>query len=199
MVETTTPRRRAAFTVLELIVAMALLGSVIGAATIALLKIQRDYAAQRTTTEARETIRSVEMILQRVFRSARANPRNITVPPVAIVVNPLNRTGSSWDNVTVRADFNPTDGSVAQFWEDVQVELTADTIYLRHKAGSPKEAIAYPVSSLRFQFYALNGTELTDAATAGTQARRVKVTIGVPVPRTSTTLSREIWIFLRNT
>ena len=191
-------RARSGFTVLELIVSMAVLSIVIAASTMTLLGVQKQYTAQRTTTEARETIRSVEIVLQRAFRTARVNPRNMAAANVAMVVNPLARSGSGWNNVELRGDFNPVDATVNGDWEDVRVELTSDTVYVRWKKAGPKEPVAYPVTDLRFQFYALDGTEITNAATAGAAARRVKVTMAVPVPKTSTTLQRELWIYLRN-
>jgi prepilin-type N-terminal cleavage/methylation domain-containing protein len=191
-------RSRQGFTIAELIVSMVVLGTVIAASTATLVGIQRQYTSQRATTEARETIRSVEIVLQRAFRNARVNPRNMAAANVAMVVNPLGRTGAEWNNVDIRGDFNPIDATVNGDWEDVRVELTSDTVYVRWKKAGAREPVAYPVSQLRFQFYDLAGTELTIAATAAASARRVKVTMSVPVPKTSKTLQRESWIFLRN-
>lgn len=196
MTRTNRLRARNGFTVLELIVSLVVLGAVVAASTATLLGVQRQYTSQRATTEGRETIRSLEMVLQRAFRTARVNPRNMAAANVAMVVNPLARAGN-WNNVDVRGDFNPIDATVNGDWEDVRVELTSDTVYVRYKKGGVKEPVAYPVSQLRFQFYDIAGTELTTTATAAS-ARRVKITMTVPVPKTSTILQRELWISLRN-
>lgn len=198
MTHITRRRTRNGFTILELIVSLVVLGAILGASTMTLLRVQKQYIQQRTTTEARETIRALEMVLQRGFRTARVNPANAAPANVAMVVNPLARTGASWNNVDLRGDFNPVDATVTGDWEDVRVELTSDTVYVRWRKGGTKEPVAYPVSQLRFQFYTLDGTEITEATAAGANARRVKVTMAVPVLKTSTTLQRELWISLRN-
>jgi hypothetical protein len=193
-------RLRTGFTVAELMVSLVVLAAVVGASTATLLKVQKQYNTQRTVTETRETLRAVEMVVQRAFRNARVNPRNASAATVGMVVDPLGRAatnGGIFNMVDIRGDFNPIDGLAKGDWEDVRVELTQDTVYVRYKQNVDKEAVAYPVSQLRFQFYNLAGTELTTAGTAA-GARSVKVTMAAPVPKTSTTLKRELWIFLRN-
>ncbi len=190
-------RARSGFTVLELIVSMAVLGAVISATTMTLLQVQRQYIAQRGTTETREMLRSVEMVLQRAFRNARVNPRNMAAANVALVPNGKGLSGAAWqNNVDIRGDFNPVDANINGDWENVRVEIVSDTVYVRWKTGGPREPVAYPVSTLRFQYYNLAGAELAEGPAAG--ARRVKVSIVAPVPKTSTTLQREAWIYLRN-
>jgi hypothetical protein len=162
-----------------------------------LLGVQRQYTSQRGTTEARETIRGVEMLLQRAFRNARVNPRNMAPGNVALVPNGKGLLGAAWqNNVDIRGDFNPVDANINGDWENVRVEIVNDTVYVRWKTAGPREPVAYPVSNLRFQYYNLAGGELAEGPAAG--ARRIKVTMSVPVPKTSTTLQRELWIALRN-
>jgi hypothetical protein len=190
-------RARTGFTVAELVVSLVVLGAVITASTATLLKIQKQYTSQRRTTEARETLRAVEMVVQRAFRNARVNPRKMATPPLMIIDPIARHTAPPWNNVEIRGDFNPVDAATGGDWEEVRVELTNDTVYVRYKKGVLKEPVAYPVSQLRFQFYNLAGTEITDEALAA-GARSVKVTMAAPVPNTSATLKRELWIFLRN-
>jgi prepilin-type N-terminal cleavage/methylation domain-containing protein len=201
----TTIRRlplRKGFTVAELMVSLVVLAAVVGASTATLLKVQKQYTTQRATTETRETLRAVEMVVQRAFRNARVNPRNVACCTLAMAVDPLGRAatnGGIFDMVDIRGDFNPIDGLAKGDWEDVRIERTNDTVYVRYKlaAGVNKEPVAYPVSQLRFQFYDLARNELTTAGAAAA-ARSVRVTMAAPVPNTSATLKRELWIFLRN-
>lgn len=188
---------RAGFTLPELIVAMTVLGLVLAASTGTLLRMQQQYTAQRSTIEARETIRSLELLIARLFRTSGANPLNLPVANVQPVINPLGRTGN-WNNIDLRADFNPVDGALDGEFESTRLALTFDTVFVRITGAGALEPAAYPVSQLRFQFYAADGTEITNAATAATAARRVKVTIGVPVKNSTTTLRRELWVSLRN-
>jgi type II secretory pathway pseudopilin PulG len=189
--------RRAGFTISELVISMTILGFMLAGSTITLLTVQRQYTAQRATAEARETARSLEIVFGRLFRNARANPQNLASTSVAVVVNHPNGS-TNWNNIEVRSDFNPADGLLTGNMENVAIQLTRDTVYITWRKNGPKEAVAYPVSSLRFQFFAIDSTEITAPALAGAQGRRVKVTVGVPVPKTSEILQRESWFTLRN-
>jgi prepilin-type N-terminal cleavage/methylation domain-containing protein len=193
-------RRRAGFTILELVISMTILSVVLGASTIMLLKVQQQYTSRRGVAGTTDQLRSIELTLMRLFQTARANPKNITaVANLAMVVNPIGRSGSTWDNVELRADFNPVDGTVNGNLENVRIELTQDTVFVRWKKGGTAEPIAYPVKELRFQFYRLDGTEITNVTAAGDSARRVRITIGLPVDAQSAAIiRRETWLSLRN-
>jgi prepilin-type N-terminal cleavage/methylation domain-containing protein len=198
MTQAISRRRRTGFTLPELLVSITVLGLVLGTSSVTLLKVQQQYTAQRATTEARETLRAVELLVTRVLRTARANPRNIApASKVAMVLDPLGRA-KIMDNIEVRADFNPVDSALTGDWEDVHIELTADTVFVRWTQGGALEPMAYPVTALQFDFYALDGTPLTDPVAAAATARRVQVTIGVPVPNSTTVLWSDLWISLRN-
>lgn len=193
----TVRRSRAGFTILELVISMTVLSVVLGATTILLLRVQQQYTLQRGVSATHEQLRSLELTLTRLFRTARADPMAKAGANAAMVVNPIGRV--NWDNVELRADFNPVDGLVNGNLENVRVELTKDTVFVRWKKGGTPEPIAYPVKELRFQFYALSGTELTDATAAASQSRRVKVTIGIPAGGGSAAvIRRETWMSLRN-
>jgi type II secretory pathway pseudopilin PulG len=191
-------RARTGFTVAELMVSLVVLGAVIATSTATLLKVQRQYTSQRTVTETRETLRAVEMVVQRAFRNARVNPRNMAAANVQLVPNAKGPGTWSWQsNVDIRGDFNPVDANTNGDWENMRIEHVNDTVYVRWRNLGPRDPVAYPVSSLVFQYYALDGTEITAAGPAA-GARRVRVTMSAPVPNTSTTLQRETWIYLRN-
>jgi prepilin-type N-terminal cleavage/methylation domain-containing protein len=191
--------RRAGFSLIELLISMVVLSIVLGGTTMTLLRVQQQYMVQRATIEARDQARFLEMILTNLFRTSGANPARITpASNVAMVVNPLGRSGTSWNNVDIRADFNPVDRALDGDLENVRVALTSDTVYIRQSALATAEPIAYPVTQLRFQFYTLDGTEITDATAAPTSARRVKITIAVPTKQSLNVIRREIWIALRN-
>jgi hypothetical protein len=175
---------------------MTILAIILAGSTTVLLQVQRQYTVQRGDAQARETVRSLELVLGRLFRAARADPTGTAGANVAMVVGP---SGPPFRNVEIRSDSYEIDGTVNQETENVRVHLVADTVFIRWRKGTgPGQPFAYPVNELRFQFYDLSGTtELTTAAAAA-GARRVKVTIGVPVPKSSDVITREIWFALRN-
>lgn len=188
-------RTRTGFTVIELIVSMTVLAIVLAGATMTLLVVQRQYTAQRSEVQSRETARSLELLLGRLFRNARANPRSMPAASLTMAVNPAGRP--QWDNVELKADFNPVDATVNGSMENVRIGKSNDTIYARWTKTGAAEPLAYPVSKLLFQFYDVSGTELTTTAAAAS-ARRVKVTVGVPVAKSSDVLERVTWYTIRN-
>jgi prepilin-type N-terminal cleavage/methylation domain-containing protein len=194
-----TRKRRGGFTLPELIVSMSVLGLVLAGSTATLLKIQQQYTSQRGTVEARETIRSLELLFSRLFRTQGANPLNMTPSSVRMTVSPVDPYATEWSSVELRADFNPADGALIGDFENASIKKSNDTVYVRFVDGGDFEAVAYPVSELRFQFYEANGTtEITNPGTAAVSGRRVKITIGAPIKKTSKTLRRELWVSLRN-
>lgn len=186
--------RRSGFTLIESLIALGLLAVVGTALTALVLRTQRDYISQRERVQAEETIRSVESLLTRVFRTARVDPRRLNIGRLDV-----NPNGSAvWDNVRVRSDFNPVDGDVADPLEDVQIQVVNDTLLVRWQAGGAFQPAAYPVRSLRFDYHATDGTALTTTASAAS-AKRVRVVITVPGIDDPTLLRRrETWVYLRN-
>jgi prepilin-type N-terminal cleavage/methylation domain-containing protein len=192
-------RRRSGFTITEMLISMVVLSIVLAGTTVTLMKVQQQYTAQRGTVEAREQIRSLEVMLAALFRTSGANPRRITyagVPMRGITIDPL--TLGIWNNIDFRADFNPVDSALTGDLERVHVELRNDTVYVQSRDGGNLEPVAAPVSELLFQFETLEGTPITDPALVATTARRVRMTIAVRAKKSSSIVRRESWIAIRN-
>jgi type II secretory pathway pseudopilin PulG len=185
---------RAGFTLVELMGSIVLLMIVGGALTSVLIRTQRSYAEQRERSRADETVRSLEQLVSRFLRTAKTNP--FGTANTAIDPNPLAR--ATWDNVRLRGDFNPADGDLADQFEDVLIYRTGDTVFVRWSALGTPEAVAVPVTQLLFQYYASNGTLITNPASIGTAAR-VRVSISARGDaRSSTLATRVAWVHLRN-
>jgi hypothetical protein len=143
--------------------------------------------------------RSLEVMLGALFRTAGANPRRITTAGVLMsrmTVDPLAR--GVWNNVDLLADFNPVDSLLTGELEQVHVRLTNDTVYLRMRSGGTLDPVAAPVSQMLFRFYDVDGNEITTAGQVPANARRVRMTIRVPIRNSSGTVERDTWIAIRN-
>lgn len=189
-------RRRSGFTLPELIIAMTMLSLVMASMVSVMLKVQRDYIRQRNQINSVEALRTTEMLLTRVMRTARANPLAVT-NLTSITPDPLAH--GVFDNVRVRSDFNPADGDVADPLEDVLVSVSNDTLRIRWTAGTSTEPVVFPVSDLRFAYFTADGTAVTTADVS--TARRVRMTIDVPIVTANggTTIRRTVaWAYLRN-
>jgi prepilin-type N-terminal cleavage/methylation domain-containing protein len=185
--------RRAGFTLTELLVSMTLLSVVMGSVVSVITQVQRDYARQRTRDGSMTAVRSAELLIGRVFRTAGADPNKVGV--VGITAQP-NGTGS----VRIRADFNPADGDTNDDLEDVTIDLYGQDLRVKWRGTGAAAALVSPVSGLTFEYYRRDGTQLTNIAFADS-AKRVRVVITSPmVDRNgNTTLLRsESWAFVRN-
>ena len=188
--------RRRGFTLPELLIAMTMLSLVMASVVSVILKVQRDYVRQRNQITSVEALRTTEMLLTRVMRTARANPLAVT-NLTSITPDPLAH--GAFDNVRVLADFNPADGDVADPLEDVLVSVSNDTLRIRWTAGASTEPVVFPVSDLLFEYFTADGTAVTTADVS--TAKRVRMTIDVPIVTANggTTTRRTVaWAYLRN-
>lgn len=189
-----TPRR--GFTLPELLIAMTMLSLVMASIVSIIVKVQRDYTRQRSQINSVDALRTTEMLLTRVMRTARANPlavANLT----SITPNPLAH--ATFDNVRVQSDFNPADGDTSDPLEDVLVSVANDTLRIRWTAGASTEPVVFPVRGITFAYFTADGTAVTTADVS--TAKRVRMTIDVPIVTASggTTTRRTVaWAYLRN-
>ena len=185
--------RRAGFSLAEVIVSLTLLGFVMGSLVKTIVGVMRSYGDQARAANSAESLRAAELMLTRVLRSARADLRNTG----AAVINPDPLSHGTFDNVRVRSDLN-SDGDVNDDLEDVRIQVTADTMFVKWYGSGPEQAAAYPVRSVLFEYFTANGTAVTTTGTVPT-ARRVRLTISVPEsPGSSTLIRRQSWVYLRN-
>jgi prepilin-type N-terminal cleavage/methylation domain-containing protein len=191
-----TRRARSGFTLLEMVVTLAAVSLVVGAISAALLSTQRELIRQRDAMKHDDTIRSVEVLLVRLLRNGRADPKSVGAAIAKINFNPQGR--ATWNSVRVRSDFNLPDGNVTGDLEDVLVDHVGDTLFVRWKAGDARQRYAYPVKLFQLEGYRLDGTAITDT-TQSDLVQKVKVTIEVPKSMSTTeVVRRERWVFLRN-
>lgn len=187
---TTHPRR--GFTLIEMMVSMTLLVIVMSSVFGVMAQSQREYAAQREVVRARETLQGIEILLTRVLRSGRADPRQVGVG----LLDPDPLDNGVFDNIRVVSDLNG-DGLTNALMEDVEVRLEADTLWMRWQSGAAEQAVALGVTGLEFEYYALDGTLQTTLAGAAV-APRVKMAVAVRRPDAGGLLRRESWVQIRN-
>jgi prepilin-type N-terminal cleavage/methylation domain-containing protein len=186
--------RRTGFTLVEMLVTLVMLSIVMASVTGMITATQRDYTRQRQALQLEENVRSAELTIARLLRTATVDPFSTSVG--VLNVDPLAR--GVFDNIRVRSDYNPADGDVLDLLEDALVYTARDTLYVRWQAGAVPQPVAYPVRSLLFEYFAVDNTPVTTQAMIGT-AVKAKFTVRVPtVPGGSTLKERVTWVHFRN-
>jgi prepilin-type N-terminal cleavage/methylation domain-containing protein len=187
-------RPRAGFTLVELLIVVTMLSVVMLATARVILVVQRDFVAQRGIAAAEDRVQTAEETIVRVLRGGRADPYAQSVG----LINPNPLAHGSWDNIRVTSDFNPADRDVADPLEDVALFVRNDSMFVRWQAGAAAQAVAYPVRSVLFEYYQLDGTRVT-ATPIDSTVKRVKYDLTVPrTVGSSTLVRRQGWVFLRN-
>ncbi len=183
------------FTIVELIVSVALLSVVVVGVFNSILTTQRMYAVQSATARAQESLRAAEYTIGTVLRTAGADPNGTGT--TFVDPDPLGTGG--FDNLRVVSDFNPADGDTDDVLEDVLVWVGSDTLWIRWSAGGADQAMSYPVTSIEFRYFAYDGTELATVADVASGAAQALVTLVAPRdPRSQEVERRESWVYLRN-
>lgn len=187
--------RTRGFTIIELIITMTLLSSVVIAILNSVLTTQRMYTVQSATTRAQESLRSAEFTIGTLLRTAGADPQLTGTT----LVDPDPMARGEFNNLRVVSDFNPADGDTNDVLEDVLVWVGSDTLWIRWSSGGEDQAMAYPVTSMEFRYFANDGAELASAADVASGATQVLLTMVAPRDPGSTAVERrESWIYLRN-
>ena len=186
--------RTRGFTIIELIITMTLLSSVVIAILNSVLTTQRMYTVQSATTRAQESLRSAEFTIGTLLRTAGADPQLTGTT----LVDPDPMARGEFNNLRVVSDFNPADGDTNDVLEDVLVWVGSDTLWIRWSSGGEDQAMAYPVTSMEFRYFANDGAELASAADVASGATQVLLTMVAPRDPGSTAVERrESWIYLR--
>ncbi len=161
------------FSTLGMIVALTLLGFMLSPLLGTLLSAQHGFVASRERARATSNVRYAHLALTRMMRLAGARPLGGLV--TAIDPDPLG--DGLFNDVRLRADYNPPDGDTNDAGEDLVFYLRADTMFVRAGIGGAEEPYLIGVDSLAFQYFDQDGVPITDPARVATHARSALVTI----------------------
>jgi prepilin-type N-terminal cleavage/methylation domain-containing protein len=187
-------RSRRGFSLVEAIISLTLLGVILTSVFGVIVQTQKDYTRQRENLRSQDNLRVADVFIRTVMRSALADPRG--TGQTLLDADPRNTNG--WDNIRVKSDFNPADGDFSDPLEDVQMYVQSDSLLVRLQAGAAFEVYAYPVRSLKFEYYRWNGAAITNEADIG-YARRIRYKlVAPPNPVARDTMQRSTWVYLRN-
>ena len=186
-------RSRGGFSLVEVLLSLTVFGVVATSVFGLMVQTQKDYTRQRQNIRSQDNLRLADVLIRTVLRSALADPR--ATKQTLLDSDPRNT--NQWDNIRVKADFNPADGDFLDPLEDVQLHVVADSLMVRLQAGGAFAVYAYPIGTLRFEYYRSNNTLITTEADVA-YARRIKYTVTAPNLAAADTMQRTTWVYLRN-
>lgn len=152
-------RREGGFTLIEFLIAVAILAPVLGASVILATQLQRVYGSRLDDATVEEEVRfSIDWIAQ-ALRNAGSNPYAIGgFEPIDV-----NEDGTS---ITVRADVNPPDGLTTGANEDLTIAFDADEMAITRDDNSvvadPEQMTEPVIAGLLFTLFDANGDQLDD-------------------------------------
>jgi prepilin-type N-terminal cleavage/methylation domain-containing protein len=195
--------KRSGFTLAEVMIALTMLGIIMGGVVSVMTSMQRGYIRQREVARSEDALRVAELTITRILQTAGSNPQNI--PSTNVNVPRIDPYAAPFDSLRAVADFNPVDATTDDPLEDVVVYVLNDTLFVSWQRGTAPAPVAFPVRSLLFQ-YDSSGTILTTTTGAVTvpgviprAANRVRVTLQAPRHNRNNVLARrDTWVYLRN-
>lgn len=166
-------RSRSGFSTVGALVTLVLSGLVLGQLLSMVITSQRGFISSNATGSAASSARHAHLALARLLRVAGSDPHGISIQ--GIDPDPLNH--GVFDNVRLRADYNPPDGDILDPGEDVTLWLSADTVRVRWGADAPAQPYLFGVDSLAFEYFDRKGGSIGEAEKIRSQATSVRLTV----------------------
>lgn len=167
---TTKKRADSGFTLIEILVALALTGIVLTAIYTAFQSQHKTYITQESVAEMQQNLRAAMFLMVREIRMAGYDPRGTAGAGID--------SASSATSISFTEDFrgtdvdDPPDGDIGDPNEDITYALTAGNLTRASGGGAPS-VVAENISAINF-FY-LDATGTTQVAPEN--ARAVEITL----------------------
>jgi len=156
------PHKEYGFTLVELLIAMAISGIVLSAAVNTFIAQRRSYALQEQVTEMTQRTRAAMEMVTREARMAGYNPAGTSFD--GITYNPTQ--------VQIRADLNG-DGDTADANETIVYSYNNTTHQLLRDTDGSSQPIADHIQAFTFDYVDGAGTSTTTTA----NIRQIRITI----------------------
>ena len=184
------------FTLVELLLAMAISATVLGTALLLTTQVQRSYASQVDGASVQQEARYAMDWITRTLKSAGSNPSELTVgtcPVAGTVFRAIRRDPNAdgvQNDIRIHADISPPNGLLGggggapcnEAGEDVTIGYdTVNSTITRRDNNLDAAAVAMSdrvISQLQFQYIRANGA----AAVTDDQIATIRVTVAARTP-----------------
>jgi hypothetical protein len=156
-----------------MMVAFVVLGLVLSPLIRTLLTAQKGFVDSRQRARTASSVRYAHLALTRFLRNAGSSPYRVPIEGI----DPDPRGDGVFDDVRLRADFNPADGDTDDPAEDLTFYVRGDTMYMRPGSDGLEQAYLIGVDSLAFEYYDWNGVLITDPARVTERAASARIVV----------------------
>lgn len=173
-------RTQAGFSLLEMLVTLAILGLLMGIVGEVTLRVQRSYAAQREMIEAQNNARTALDTLTRLARMAGNDPARIGLLPV----DPDPDGNGQLDSIALRSDWNPADGDLNDPYEAIIFTVSNGLLFKQEAADAAPIEFLDRVESLVFLYFDSNNAPLANPTASPGLIASVDIILRTRVPGT---------------
>jgi type II secretory pathway pseudopilin PulG len=186
----------AGFTIVGMIVAFVVLGLVLSPLVRTLLTAQEGFVTSRQRAQTASSVRYAHLALTRFMRNAGSSPYRLPIEGV----DPDPGADGVFDDVRLRADYNPADGDTNDPGEDLTFYVRADTMFMRSGGADLEQPYLIGVDSLAFEYYDRNGIVITDPDRVTERAASARIVVRGRVGPAAKNSVRTLtgWVRLRN-
>jgi type II secretory pathway pseudopilin PulG len=160
------------FTLVGMMVAFVVLGLVLSPLIRTLLTAQEGFVRSRQRAQTASSVRYAHLALTRFLRNAGSSPYGVPIEGI----DPDPRGDGVFDDIRLRADFNPADGDTDDPGEDVTFYVRADTMFMR-SANGVEQPYLIGVDSLAFEYFDWRGDVITNPDRVAERAASARLVV----------------------
>jgi hypothetical protein len=156
-----------------MIVAFVILGVMLAPLLGTLMTVQKSFVWSRQRSQVAGSVRYAQLSLTRFMRIAGSNPYGASF----IAIDPDPRRDGLFDDVRLRADYNPADGDTDDLGEDLTFYVRGNTMFVRFGVDGVEEPYLVGIDSLAFEYYDRDGSVITDLERVAGWATSVRMVV----------------------
>ena len=172
-------RKMQGFSLIELLVTMAVLSIVVGIVGQMVVSVQRDYLSQQQLIEAQNNARAALDIIVRLTRMAGNDPERIGFQ----AIDPDPDNNGIYDSIHLRGDWNPADDDLLDTYEDILFSVSDGTLSIQEPGGTgPVLEFVDGIQSLQFIYFDRNNVQIFNPTATPGAIASVDILLQTSVP-----------------
>ena len=176
------------FSLVELLVSMAILVLILGVVSWIARGVQQSYALHRPRMEAVNDASAAMDTIVRLLRMAGNNPGLPPVIPPVVGLDPIHPDPDGdgvYNSIRIQADWNPVNGTLTNTFEDVRFSVSNGTLFKQEPGDTGPVPFLEQVGSLTFTYFDKNNNPIANAVVNRGQIARADIVLVTRTPNTT--------------